>query len=116
MCSSSRTWPPLPTCLTHVTQVRQQKWFFFDDEVVCLGSDITSTATGQVLTTVNQCLTHGEEVLVESKGKPTSLNAESSLNGPASWVLHRGVGYLFPKTLIILMQTISSHGRYLLLT
>lgn len=72
-------------------------WFFFDDEVVCLGSDITSTATDQVLTTVNQCLTHGEEVLVEQHGKPTSLNAESSLNGPASWVLHRGVGYLFPK-------------------
>lgn len=81
-----------------------------------MGSDITSTATDQVLTTVNQCLTHGEEVLVESKGKPTSLNAESSLNGPASWVLHRSVGYLFPKTLIILMQTISSHGRYLPLT
>ncbi len=81
-----------------------------------MGSDITSTATGQVLTTVNQCLTHGEEVLVEKHGKPTSLNAESSLNGPASWVLHRGMGYLFPKTLIILMQTISSHGRYLPLT
>lgn len=35
-------------------------WFFFDEEIVCLGANIASTASEKVYTTVNQCLASSE--------------------------------------------------------
>ena len=71
-------------------------WFFFDDEVVCLGSDIHSTSSEAVYTSVNQCLAASDEAVVSVDGKQEVLPAQETAYENADWVLHDGIGYLFP--------------------
>lgn len=73
-------------------------WFFFDDEVVCLGAGIRSTSNLEINTTINQCLlAQDEKVLVHSKQKQTSVAEGSVRYRSPEWVLHNGVAYLFPE-------------------
>lgn len=72
-------------------------WFFFDDEVVCLGSDIHSTSSEAVYTSVNQCLAASDEAVVSVDGKQEVLPAQETAYENADWVLHDGIGYLFPQ-------------------
>jgi len=73
-------------------------WFFFDDEFVALGAGISSKARTAVNTTVNQSLLRGN-VVVDGSNVP----AEKQRLSDVSWVLHDGVGYIFPdKSSIVL--------------
>lgn len=72
-------------------------WFFFDDEVVCLGSDIHSTSSEAVYTSVNQCLAASDKAVVSVDGKQEVLPAQETAYENADWVLHDGIGYLFPQ-------------------
>lgn len=75
----------------------QKAWFFFDDEVVCLGAGINSTSSAPVYTTINQCLVSNAEVTVSKDNKPTSVRkGEFAYNSP-DWILHNGIGYVFPQ-------------------
>lgn len=71
-------------------------WFFFDDEVVCLGNGIQSTSDYPVHTTLNQCLLT-EEVIVSSKGKQKQLpKGDYTFEKSPEWIYHNGVGYFIP--------------------
>ncbi|KAA6301077.1 MAG: Chondroitinase-AC [Candidatus Ordinivivax streblomastigis] len=91
-------------------------YFFFDDEIVCLGSDITSTIPSNdyvtsgtasfitsasqfdINTTVNQCLLDGN-ITVSSNGIKSNVTEKGDhpyLTAP-DWVLHDSVGYVFPS-------------------
>lgn len=72
-------------------------WFFFDDEVVCLGSDIRSTSSEAVYTSVNQCLAASKGAVISVNGKQEALPAQETVYENADWVLHDGIGYLFPQ-------------------
>jgi chondroitin AC lyase len=78
----------------------KKAWFFFDDEVVCLGSGITAgdkEAVYDVNTTVNQCLLNGE-VWVSKDGIESFLpQGEHGYTRAPDWVLHDGIGYVFPQ-------------------
>ncbi|MCK7557753.1 polysaccharide lyase beta-sandwich domain-containing protein [Chitinophaga sedimenti] len=63
------------------TRIRKA-WFFFDDEVVCLGAGLSSTAGENIYTTVNQCLQQGK--VRTSGGKQLQ------------WLTHDGISYYFP--------------------
>lgn len=66
-------------------------WFFFDDQVVALGSGISSSSTYAVNSTVNQTLLQGA---VQVNGRPFTLE---NLNSTAvRSVFHNGIGYVFP--------------------
>jgi chondroitin AC lyase len=71
----------------------KKAWFFFDDEYVCLGAGITDTSGFPVATTVDQRLLKGD---VRAAGKSGPLS-RSDRELRAGWVLHDGVGYLFPE-------------------
>jgi chondroitin AC lyase len=64
----------------------QKAWFFFDDEMVALGTGITNSSEIPVVTTVNQCLLRGQ---VARGNIPTARYR---------WLHHDGVGYLFPNS------------------
>jgi chondroitin AC lyase len=78
----------------------KKAWFFFDDEVVCLGSGITardSVAAYDINTTVNQSLLNGE-VRVRKDGIESLLTlGEHGYAVAPDWVLHDGIGYVFPQ-------------------
>lgn len=76
----------------------KKAWFFFDNEVVCLGADITSTASDEVFTTINQCLSGSEKQILRSavKSSPLAGGGTAESTSP-QWVIHDGVAYLFPN-------------------
>ena len=88
-----------------------KSWFFFDDEVVCLGSGITSTSPAAICTTVNQCLLRGKPVTVCKDGKAERLtaNTENSIQSP-TWILHNSVGYVFPQGGNLFVNTLTQAG------
>ena len=74
-----------------------KSWFFFDDEVVCLGAGINSSSASDIYTTVNQCLSSKEDVLYASGNQVESLSSGQQNNGPIDWAIHDRIGYLFPE-------------------
>lgn len=77
------------------TQARKA-WFFFDNEVVCLGAGISSTATQPINTTVNQCLLNGAVSANVSGTVNTIANGTYSYNNTLKWITHNGISYYFP--------------------
>ncbi|TKG89220.1 T9SS type A sorting domain-containing protein [Puteibacter caeruleilacunae] len=76
----------------------KKAWFCFDDEIVCLGAGISSSAEEKINTTVNQCVLDGT-VTVSSNEVTSDLVAGSTqtYTNNIDWVLHDGVGYFFPQ-------------------
>ena len=72
-------------------------WFFFDDEVVCLGADIQCATPEALYTTVNQCIASPEGARILAQGKEQAMPSKESPYKNIDGVLHDGVGYLFPQ-------------------
>jgi chondroitin AC lyase len=73
-------------------------WFFFDQEIVCLGTGIQADTALPVATTLNQCLLNGQVMVKGSGSQPgTILETGSHALPNISWVLHDSVGYFFPN-------------------
>ena len=52
-----------------INTAAKKSWFFFDDEIICLGAGINSTAGVPVCTTINQCLLSENEVILSQSKK-----------------------------------------------
>ena len=75
----------------------RKSWFFFDEEYVCLGAGIASNDFDHsVATTIDQRLLEGAVLVSSSAGRAGLERGERVVEG-VSWVLHDGVGYLFPE-------------------
>lgn len=72
-------------------------WFFFDDEIVCLGAGIQSTAKESVFTTINQCYLLAKQVIVSSHKQQIEISTGTFTYKNPEWVLHNEIGYVFPK-------------------
>lgn len=77
----------------------KRSWFFFDDEIVSVGSDINSNQAGlggikTLLFTTDQ---HGGKYAASngSHTAPTGAGNRRTL-GQMSWLHHNGMGYYFP--------------------
>jgi chondroitin AC lyase len=87
-----------------------KSWFFFDDEIVCLGSGINSDY--HCTTSVNQC--YGHEFLLKSltgEEKIMSIPYESSRND-VSYILHDSIGYLFPTYADVIISNKLKEGPW----
>lgn len=78
------------------TQARKA-WFFFDNEVVCLGADVKSTAAQPINTTVNQSLLSGNVTVFANGAQSTLSDGAHSFNNTLKWVSHNGISYYFPN-------------------
>jgi len=61
----------------------KKAWFFFDNEVVCLGAGISSSSPQHITTTVNQTWLRGKVLFDTAK--------------TAKWIVHDSIAYIFPK-------------------
>lgn len=68
-----------------------KSYYYFDDEMVALGSGITSTSGAPIHTTVNQAVAKGN---ASADGKPVPAGSDSVEN--LSWAYNDEVGYVFP--------------------
>ena len=73
-----------------------KSWFFFPNRIVALGSEINSTSTNLIYTTVEQTYLKGRVYAGNKTKSPITLTqGEYSIPTPA-WVFHNGIGYIFP--------------------
>lgn len=96
----------------HDSLTARKSWFFFDQEIVCLGAGIRSPEPYPVATTLNQCLLKGN-VVVQSKGAVATLKAGAHELPGVSWVLHDSVAYVFsqPASVHINNQAVTGNWR-----
>jgi len=80
----------------HDPVAAKKAWFFFDDEYVCLGAGINSRSKLPVATTLNQCLLRGDVVMMSDNKKSIVAKGERQAD-QVNWVLHNGIGYIFPE-------------------
>ncbi|KQM69428.1 hypothetical protein ASE74_05375 [Pedobacter sp. Leaf216] len=65
----------------------KKAWFFFDQEVVCLGAGINSNAIQNITTTINQ---------VWLRSNVSTSNGIQKNGKSEVWALHDSIGYIFP--------------------
>ena len=90
----------------------KKAWFFFDDEIVCLGADITSKGSFPVNTTINQCLLGNLKVSLKGEVQNVEENKEVFYKDELDWVLHNRIGYVFPKGGNIFLSNKSQEGSW----
>ena len=89
----------------------KKSWYFFDNEVVCLGAGIQSTSTYPVHTTVNQCFLKGGILVDKGDKEETLANGSNTLQAP-QWVLHDKIGYFFPQKEEVFLTAQTQSGRW----
>lgn len=89
----------------------KKSWYFFDNEVVCLGAGIQSTSTYPVHTTVNQCFLKSGILVDKGDKEETLANGSHTLQAP-QWVLHDKIGYFFPQKEEVFLTAQTQSGRW----
>lgn len=90
-----------------------KSWFFFDDEVICLGSDISSSSELPINTTVNQSWLDGDVTACAVNDKFSTLpEGIHSFNKNLKWVLHNDIGYVFPSGGKLMLKNIEERGSW----
>lgn len=90
----------------------KKSWFFFDDEYVCIGTDIESSKRVPVFTTVNQVLMRSD-VSGKVNGQIIPKLGESSRKiSSVKWIHQGEVGYIFPDTTTIFLSNRAEQGRW----
>lgn len=89
----------------------KKSWFFFDEEYVCLGTDINAEPELPVVTTINQALMQ-TDVTIMQEGKVKKLApGNHKLNG-IKGVYHDKVGYILPAPTTIHVSNQEEKGRW----
>lgn len=76
----------------------RKSWFYFDDDIVCLGAGIRSDQDAPITTAINQTK-RKSDVFLEyggGGGEQASMTEGVLLDSP-KWVHHGRVGYFFPE-------------------
>lgn len=89
----------------------KKSWFFFDNEYVCLGTAIRSTADLPVFTTINQTLMQSDVQMMHDGSRQTAPKGNRTLD-KVRWVHHNNVGYIFPKPAIVSLSNQAQTGRW----
>ncbi len=102
----------LAACDFERGSVRAKKsWFFFDDEIVCLGNGITATAGGPMVTTLNQCYLSGDVSAADADGAKTLECGSHALDG-SKWLWHDSVGYIFLEPTDLHLENDAESGSW----
>lgn len=100
--------------LYDVNTQANKSWFFFDNEIVCLGSGINSTSEHEICTTIEQCLLKGD-IYVNDKNSSYTLPAGHHFYQNPVWVKYRNTAYLFPEDGDLHISNQSQEGSWQLI-
>ena len=82
-------------------------YFCFDDEFVALGAGISSTASGTVITTLNQCRRNGDVTVAGTRVEPGTTAGFSG-----TWAHHDGIAYVFPQQVTMQVKNVTVTGSW----
>lgn len=89
----------------------KKSWFFFDDEYVCLGSDINSSPNLPVYTTINQVLLRSDVSVMQNGEIQKLAGGNRDLNN-VKWVYHDKIGYILTEPSTINISNQAEQGRW----
>ena len=95
----------------HDPLTAKKAWFFFDNEYICLGAGINSSADFPVVTTLNQCLLNGEVLIKSGNEKKTLSKGDHQLKN-ISWAMHNEVAYIFPTPTSVSLNNRAYSGNW----
>ena len=93
----------------------KKSWFFFDEECVCLGTDIRSESKLKVATTINQVLLKGDVTIMQD-GNKAVLPSGNRVAEKVKWIYHDKIGYIFPEPTKINVSNQSESGTWAAIT
>lgn len=87
-------------------------YFFFDNEIVCLGAGINSVYSS-AQTTLNQCWGQNEFIIgTDTENSSFSGNTNEINANNIRWVLHDGIGYYFPESQQVRVENKEKTGNW----
>jgi len=89
----------------------KKTWFFFDEEYVCLGTDINSNRNLPVATTINQVLMRSD-VTISQNCKIEVLPEGNRELEKVKWVHQDKIGYIFPEPATVTVSNQIQRGRW----
>jgi chondroitin AC lyase len=89
----------------------KKAWFFFDKEYVCLGTGISAGSKLPLVTTLNQCLLKGD-VVTKTADKQTVIQKGDRQLEQVKWILHDGIGYVFPEAQKVSLSNQAQTGSW----
>ncbi|MFT6479337.1 MAG: chondroitin AC lyase, partial [Spirosomataceae bacterium] len=95
----------------HDPLAAHKAWFFFDDKYVCLGTNINSKANLEAVTTINQTNLNGNIIIKSSNGEQMLTEGQRELTD-TQWILHDGVGYVFPPNQKVYISNKPERGSW----
>lgn len=87
----------------------QKSYFTFDDEMVALGTGITSTSGAAVHTTINQAVAKSNAAV---DGKEVAAGTDAQSVGDARWAYNDEVGYVFDADADVAVSNKSQSGSW----
>jgi chondroitin AC lyase len=93
----------------------KKSWFFFDDEIVCLGAGITDTSNREVRTTINQTwIKEPSSYNVAGNTNEITQSISSSVyaNTSLNYIRNGKIGYYFPNQGNVKYKTESQSGTW----
>ncbi|HEX3009837.1 MAG TPA: polysaccharide lyase family 8 super-sandwich domain-containing protein, partial [Bacteroidales bacterium] len=93
----------------------KKAWFFFDNEYVCLGSEIIGNSGSNVATTLNQCWLNGKTTIMSGAQKQDLPKGEERVIEDAKWVYHDSIGYFFPQPATVNVSNQQATGSWFLI-
>lgn len=88
----------------------KKSYFFFDNEVVCLGAGINSSSAERIVTTVNQSWLQGK-AFVSLAQKNVQVKKSKQFLNPA-WAWQDSIGYFFPGEANVFASTEGQSGSW----
>ena len=98
--SNGKTGASVYTMDNHADSISiaaNKAWFFFGNEVLCLGNGISSDMDEDIATTVNQCMTDGQTVWSKNSSETLMKTGDSFSDEAVDWVINDGICYFFPE-------------------
>ncbi len=89
----------------------KKSWFFFDEEYVCLGTDIESRPDLPVATTINQVLMRSDVRVRQDDEIKTLPEGDREMKN-VKWVYQDKIGYIFPESTSINVSNQVEQGRW----
>lgn len=87
----------------------RKAWFYFEDQIVCLGAGINCPTDNPVFTSINQCLLNGP---VRDSNSAAPIATGNRLEKGVKYVWHDGVGYLFPSPTDVQLRNEAQTGSW----
>ncbi|SHG14018.1 chondroitinase-AC [Pedobacter caeni] len=90
----------------------KKSWFFFDDEVVCLGAGINSLAAEPITTSLNQSWLNGSVQRSSDRNRITAGKSFNLKEKSQDWIWHDGIAYVFPEGGNLSLSTNLQQGNW----